>query len=151
MQQSLIVVKGLRATRRDHTDLSSLRDALGIALDQRAFGPGRLLVAFAKPNGRFLGLAHTVRTAPPEEALDACIRYARDALIGRRPACAVAYHDESVADGDPPADIADRFARAQAVAAARDVHLVDWLACDDLLFRSFTLALHPGSEWWDGA
>ena len=59
-----------------------------------------------------------------------------------------AFCDESVSDGPPPDDLTERFERACVTAAEYGVHLVDWIACDDQLFRSSRLALYPGREWW---
>ena len=141
MPDHLVLVEGLVPSRRDRTNLRD--DAWSFALDQRAFGPRKLLVAFANRNGRFRGLAYTDRTDPPELALRGCIQH-----LGRGAAAAVAYCDEPVVDGPPPDDLAERFARASATAAELGVHLVDWIACDDQLFRSTRLALHPEREWW---
>lgn len=142
MESTLIVVEGFRAGRRDTTDVR--KEAWSFALDQRAFGPRRLLVAFADRHGRFRSLAHTARTSPAELALGPCIEY-----LGRGAAAAVAFCDEPLVFGPPPADLAARFASARSIAAANGVHLVDWFACDDLLFRSSRMALEPDSEWWD--
>jgi hypothetical protein len=71
MKKPLIVVNGYVATDRDHPNLRELTGAVSFALDQRAFGRRRLLVAFADRAGRFRALAHTRRTDPPEAALPA--------------------------------------------------------------------------------
>jgi hypothetical protein len=142
MDSSLIVVEGYVATDADDTDLRE--EAWSFALDQRAFGPRRLLVAFADASGRFRSLAHARRTAPPEAALAPCIEHS-----GRGATAAVAFCDETVVDGPPPADLALRFALARSIAASYGVHLVDWFACDDHMFRSSRLALDPTGEWWD--
>lgn len=141
MHDRLVLVEGLVPTRGDRTNLRD--EAWSFALDQRAFGPRKLLVAFADRNGRFRGLAYTDRSDPPEDALGCCVEH-----LGRGAAAAVAYCDEPVVDGPPPDDLAERFARASAVTAELGVHLVDWIACDDQFFRSTRLALHPGREWW---
>src|SRR5437899_458509 len=62
------VVDGCVPTSRDNTN--TREEALSFALDQRAFGPRRLVVAFSDRNGRFRGLAYAPRTDPPEHALD---------------------------------------------------------------------------------
>jgi hypothetical protein len=142
MESPPIVVDGWRAGCRDTTNLRE--EAWSFALDQRAFGPRRLLVAFSDRRGRFRGLAHTARTSPAELALGPCIRHA-----GRGAAAAVAFCDEPLVLGPPPPDLAARFASARSIAAAHGVHLVDWFACDDDLFRSTRIALDPDSEWWD--
>ena len=141
-----VVVEGLVASDRDETDLSSLRDVMTLALDQRAFGPRRLLVAFADSDGRLRGIAHARRTEPIEVALRCCLEY-----MGRGAAAAVAFNDERVGNGPPPDDLADRFWVWRAMAAARGVHLVDWIACDDQLFRltRSALGLLSGDDWWD--
>lgn len=142
MSDHLIVVEAFVPTRRDHTNLRD--DAWSFALDQRAFGPRRLVVAFANRTGRFRGLAHTERTDPPDLALRACLH-----RLGRGAAAAVAYSDEPVTDGPPPDDLGERFRVASDLCAMVGVHLVDWIACDDQHFRSTRLALHPGEGWWD--
>ena len=58
------------------------------------------------------------------------------AHVGRGAAAAVAFCDEPVTEGPPPTDLAERFALARSIAAFHGVHLVDWFACDDQLFRS---------------
>ncbi|MGH9139400.1 MAG: hypothetical protein ACRD0G_20505 [Acidimicrobiales bacterium] len=142
MEDSVIVVDGYVANEADDTDLRE--EAWSFALDQRAFGPRRLLVAFADPLGRFLALAHCRRTDPPETALGPCIEH-----VGRGAAVAVAFCDEPVVAGPPPADLGARFAQARSITAEYGVHLVDWFACDDEMFRSSRLALDPDAEWWD--
>jgi hypothetical protein len=142
MESKLIVVDGYVATAKDKTNLR--KDAWSIALDQRAFGPRHLLVAFANERGRFVGLAHTPQTTPMEAALGPCIKH-----LGQGAAAAVAYSDEPVREGPPPPDLARRFAMARSIAASNGIHLVDWIACDDQMFRSTRFALHPDEEWWD--
>lgn len=142
MSTRLIVVDGYSATELNETNLRE--DCWSYALDQRAFGPRRLLVAFAQRDGRVLSLAHTRRIDPPEAALGACIQH-----IGRGAAAAVAYCDESVEEGPPPPEVATRFALARSIAASYGIHLVDWIACDDQLFRSSRLAFEPDCDWWD--
>lgn len=142
MDDRPIVVEAVVPTRQDRTNLR--QDAWSIALDQRAFGPRRLVVAFASRTGRFRGLAHTERTEPPELALACCLD-----RMGRGASAAIAFCDESVADGVQPDDLAERFERAASTAHEYGVHLVDWISCDDQSFRSARLALHPDEEWWD--
>jgi hypothetical protein len=142
MHPSQIIVDGYVSTEADNTDLRE--EALAFALDQRAFGPRRLLVAFADPFGKFLALAHTARTEPIELALACCLQ-----SLGQGKAAAVAFCDEPVTQGPPPANLAERFASARALCSEYGVHLVDWFCCDDDLFRSARLALEPGAEWWD--
>lgn len=141
MESSLIVVDGCIATKDDDTNLRD--DAWSLALDQRAFGPRRLLVAFAEADGRLRSIAHAPRTDPPELALSPCIQH-----CGIGAAAAIAYCDEPVSFGPPPPDLADRFGHARSVAAALGIHLVDWIACDDHVFRSSRMALHPDEPWW---
>jgi hypothetical protein len=138
----IIIVEGLVATDLDDTDLRN--EHWSLALDQRAFGPRRLLVAFADRVGRLRSLAHTPRSNPPELGLAYCIDH-----MGRDAAAAVAYCDEPVSWGPPPPDLGLRFALARAIAAEQGVHLVDWIACDDDKFRSTRLAIDGGTEWWD--
>jgi hypothetical protein len=138
-----LVVECLVATPADSTDLRSM--CWSFALDQRAFGPRRLVVAFAHEAGRFLGLAHTDRTDPPAQALAACIEG-----YGASDVAAVAFCDEPVVEGPPPPGLTERFAEARAVASSSGVRLVDWISCDDQLFRSARLALFPGVPYWEG-
>lgn len=138
----LTVVEGFRCTRPDF-DLATV-DAWSIALDQRAFGPRRLLVVTATADGRMLGLAHCEQTDPPEMALRCCLRTLDDGA-----AAAVAYSDERVDAAPPPPGWATRFATARRAAAECGVHLVDWLQCDDILCRSMRFALEEVDEWWD--
>lgn len=136
-----IVVDGYIPTALDDTNLRE--ELWDFALDQRSFGPRRLVVAFADADGTFRGLSHARRPLVPEDALDACIQH-----VGLGSAAAVAYCDEAVSDGLPPDDVQQRFGRARSIARSRGVHLVDWIACDDGLFRSFRLAVEPEGEYW---
>ncbi len=142
MGDSFIVVEGYLATPADDSNLRD--DVWSFALDQRAFGPRRLVVVFADRSGRVRTIAHARRTDPPEDALDACIQH-----LGRGAAAAVAFCDEPVDDGPPSPRIAIDFALRRSVAGGYGVHLVDWIACDDQLFRSSRLAAAPAGEWWD--
>ncbi len=142
VEHELIVVSGCVAT--DTNDTNIREKAWSFALDQRAFGPRRLLVAFADADGRFRALAYCRRSVPPEDGLEPCIKH-----VGSGAAAAVAFCDEPVSSGPPPPDLADRFSRAQSIAASHGIHLVDWFACDDDLFRSARLTLEPDGEWWD--
>src|SRR4051812_42627157 len=92
MENGLIVVEGYRATAADDTNLRE--EFLGFALDQRAFGPRQLVVAFAERDGRFLGLSYAARTTPPELALGPCIQH-----VGLGAAAAIAFCDEPVVQG----------------------------------------------------
>jgi hypothetical protein len=141
VKSNLIVVDGYVATAKDRTNLR--KDMWSFAIDQRAFGPRRLVVAFADQRGRFLGLAHTRRTTPPEAALEPCIKH-----LGEGAATAVAYCDERVTNGPPPPEVITRFATARSIAASHGIHLVDWIACDDDLFRSARVASDPRDTGW---
>ncbi|HVF13562.1 MAG TPA: hypothetical protein VM942_03125 [Acidimicrobiales bacterium] len=142
MDDTQIVVEGYLATPSDDTDLRE--QVWSFALDQRAFGPRRLLVAFTTPSGRLVSLAHTRRTDPPEDALAACIGF-----LGAGAAAAVAFCDERVVDGPPPPTLPLRMALARSIAAGYGIHLVDWISCDDSFIRSTRLTLDPHGEWWD--
>ncbi len=142
MDSKLVVVEGYVATEKDKTDLR--KDAWSFALDQRAFGPRRLVVAFANRRGRLLSVAHSPRLEPAEAALGVCIQH-----LGRGARAAVAFCDERVREGPPPPELGARFASARSIAGSYGIHLVDWIACDDQQFRSSRLALQPGSDWWD--
>lgn len=137
-----IVVSGFRAAAGADMDLRA--DVWAFALDQRAFGPRRLVVVFADASGRATGLAHAPRPHLPELALGPCIAH-----VGLGAAAAVAFCDEPVVEGPIPVYNTLRFHWARAIAADAGVHLVDWIACDDQLFRSTRLALDPDAEWWD--
>jgi hypothetical protein len=142
MDDSLIVVEGYVVTPADDTDLR--RDVWSFALDQRAFGPRRLVVAFTNRSGRLLSLAHARRTDPPEAALEACIQH-----LGQGAAAAVAFCDEPVADGPAPVSLLVRYTWAGLTAERYGIHLVDWISCDDTLMRSTRLSIDPRGEWWN--
>ncbi len=141
----LIIVDGYVVA--DGVEPIDLRDeAWSLALDQRCFGPGRLLVAFGDCDGNMTALAHTRCRPTPELAFTACIRH-----LGEGAAAAVTLNDEQVTSGPPCSDLAHRYAIYQDIAAAHGIRLVDWIACDPAgeLFRSTQLALHPADPWWD--
>lgn len=139
-----LIVDGYVPTKDDATNLRE--DAWSLALDQRALGPRQLIVAFADADGSFRGLAYTDRTDPPDAAFKACVDF-----LGAGAAAAIAYCDEPVAHGEPPDGFMLRFARMREVAANRGVRLIDWIACDDELFRSSSLSLGGNTAWWDVA
>lgn len=141
-----ILVNRVMPTRHDTTNLRDC--AVTFALDQRAFGPRRVLVAVADRRGRFRGLAHIERPDPPELALVPCLE-SLGRTIRRGAVAAVVYCDEPVTEGPPPPGLADRFAACRSVAAFYGAYLVDWFSCDDQLFRSNRLALEPDGDWWD--
>jgi len=74
----------------DHLDLCG-NDLWALALDQRAFGPGQLIVVTARPDGAVVGLAHCHQTDPPDFALTCCLDTLDDGA-----ATAVAYSNEPV-------------------------------------------------------
>ncbi len=137
---STTIVEGYRYTG-DDLDLSG-PDFWGFALDQRAFGPRRLVVVTARSDGAVLGLAHCERTEPPELALKCCLAALGDGDI------AVAYSDEPVS-ADPPIGLRDRLDTARVAARELGVHLVDWIMCDDLQMRSMHITQEGSSHWWD--
>jgi hypothetical protein len=118
-----------------------------LALDQRAFGPRRVLVACADRDGTLLELAHSERTDPPELAFGLCLRTADPATVA-----AVAYCDEPVDVDASEAELdatIDRYLEARRFAADHlGVHLVDWIACDDQVMRSFRLLYEPDADLW---
>jgi hypothetical protein len=151
MQDTQIVVEEFAAT--DDCPLNLREEPWSFALDQRAFGPRRLIVAFADRSGRLVRMACTDRTDPPELALGRCLDFSAQGA-----AAAVAYCDEALAWGPQPDEVVDRFELARSIAASYGVHLIDWIACDDQLFRSSRIAAkalgNGGSatdpdEWWD--
>lgn len=117
------------------------------ALDQRAFGPRRVLVALTDRRGLLLELAHANRTDPHEIAFGLCLRESTTGAVA-----AVAYCDEPVATSSSPGHIdrlAHRFTDARLLAGHFGFHLVDWIACDDQLYRSARLTLDGDAELWD--
>lgn len=144
MPDDVIVVERLVAAE---PDIDMRECAWEFALDQRAFGPRRVLVALTDRSGRLLEIAHADRTDPPEFAFGLCLHErSSDATV------ALAYCDEPVDMQSSPehlADLARRLADARWMAQRAGVHLVDWFACDDQAFRSFRFASEPDSEWWD--
>lgn len=85
---STIIVEAHRYTG-DDLNLSGA-DLWGLALDQRAFGPGQLLVVTARHDGAVVGLAHCQLTEPPEFALTCCLETLDNGAV------AVAHSDELV-------------------------------------------------------
>lgn len=143
----VLVVDGYVPTER--SSLDNLRDNVwSFALDQRAFGPRKIIVVFADSDGEFRGLAFTDRTDPLELGFDACLQY-----LGAGAAAAIAFCDQPVTEGPPPREFVELFARAQTIASSYGVHLVDWIACDDDKMRSNRTPPGPpgqlGDEWWD--
>lgn len=132
----------------EESQLDNLREQVwSFALDQRAFGPRKLLVAFADHQGRFRGLAYTDRTDPLELGFEACLAY-----MGSCADAAIAFCDEPVTDGPPPQDFVDLFERACLIAADYGIRLVDWIACDDDTMRSNRTPIERDQlddEWWD--
>ena len=144
MNAQTIIVERYRYSG-DDVDLSSIADAWSFALDQRAFGRGRLLVAHAERSGRLLDLAHCLMPDPPEAALVPCL----DLLGAERASAVVIYTDERVRDESVGPDRALRFFRARALASDLGVHLIDWIVCDRTRFLSLKFALIDGATWWD--
>ncbi|MCU4185894.1 hypothetical protein K6U06_16105 [Acidiferrimicrobium sp. IK] len=145
MRDPQITVDGYQVGDRSRLDMHDC--VWSLALDQRAFGPRRLIVCCTDRDGRVLGMAHTGRTDPPELALGPCLAH-----IGAGASAAVAFCDELLSVGPPPPDLGPRFAAARAIAHHHGIHLVDWIACDDRLLRSARFALQPDTEaegWWD--
>lgn len=151
-EEDLIVVGGVAPNPAfEHELLPDM--VVGFALDQRAFGPRQLMVAFAAYDGRFLALLHARRTDPVDRALEACLQHF-DALGrgGETHAAAVALCDEPVTDGPAPPRFLSTFERARTTARRHGVHLVDWIGCDDELIRfarGSAFAHEAETEWWD--
>ncbi len=114
-----------------------------VARDQRAFGPRKLVVVFAEMDGNVISIAHTDRLDPPEAGIVPCI-----ARLGCDASIAMAFCDEEVVAGPPPHDLRERFGYAYDAASRWGVHLLDWVACDDLLFRSTRAVLFPDEDEW---
>ncbi len=138
---SITIVEGYHVTD-GRLDLSGT-DFWGIALDQRAVGPGRLVVVTADPDGTVIGLAHCRRGEMPELALQYCL-----AVLDDGAAAAVAYSDEPVS-ADPPIGLCDRLDTARVAAGEFGVHLVDWVMCDDTRIRSMRLTVEGFDHWWE--
>jgi hypothetical protein len=149
MESDTIVVELVVTT--DPTGLSLRNDAWPLALDQQAFGPGRLLVATADRAGNLLAIAHTTTTDPPHLGLACCLEHTfRNGIV---PEAAVVFNDEPVEWGPPPAELRFRFVTAREQCAQFGVHLVDWFCCDaaNELIRSCRSAFEPESDWWGAA
>jgi hypothetical protein len=149
MEPDTIIVELVVA--QDPTELSLRKDAWSLALDQQAFGPGRLLVATGDRAGNLLAIAHTTKTDPPHLGLACCLEHTfRSGIV---PEAAVVFNDEPVQWGPPPAELRFRFVTAREQSAQFGVHLVDWFCCDAVneLIRSARIAFDPDSEWWDAA
>ncbi len=140
------------AAHGEPSPLDNLRTGVwAFALDQRAFGPRKIVVAFADDDGSFRGLAYTDRTDPPEMGFAACLSY-----LGEGAAAAVAFCDQPVPDGEQPPGLAELFDRARLVAAGHGIHLVDWITCDDDRIHSNRVppfregdAEAAAAGWWD--
>lgn len=146
MSETFILVDGVVPVER--SELDDVRSTVwSYALDQRAFGPRKLMVAFTDANGQLRVLAHANRTSRPLNSFEACLAH-----LGGGAAAAVAFCDERVADGPPSKEFLARFDQARALARRYGVHLVDWVACDDDRFRAArltTLSVHEQPDWWD--
>lgn len=143
MRSRFIVVDGV-VPAEGHVDNIRGSRIWEFALDQRVFGPRKLMVVLAEADGTFLGLMYTERPCPLEAGIIPCIKH-----LGRPAAAAVILNDERVTSGPPEPEIAARFHRAKSLCASLGVHLVDWICCDDDLFRSSKLSLAAVDEWWD--
>lgn len=121
------------------------------ALDQRCFGPRQLVVVTARTDGGLLGLAHCQQSGSHEVDLKCCLGALDDGA-----AAVVAYSDEPVCL-EPTPDLRQRFDTARRTANKFGVHLVDWIMCDDINFRSMKISLEDPQEdsgrdaddWWD--
>ena len=143
MAEDLVVVEGVVPARGFKTNVRD--EVWSYALDQRAWGPRRLTVAFADRRGTFRAMANCRRTEPFTIGLAACIAH-----LGRGAAAAVALNDEEVRPGPVDLDaLRTRFELARSVCAAAGIHLVDWIGCDDDNFRSTRMAIDHEGEWWD--
>jgi hypothetical protein len=149
MESDTIIVELVVA--QDPSELSLRHEAWSLALDQQAFGPGRLLVATADRAGNLLAIAHTSTTDPPHLGLACCLEHTfRNGIV---PEAAVVFNDEPVQWGPPPAELKFRFTTSRELCAQFGVHLVDWFCCDAVseIIRSARIAFEPGSEWWGAA
>ncbi len=129
----------------DSTALNVRDDIWSFAMDQRAFGPRMLLVAFADADGTFRGLAYAKRREPIDLVFEACLRH-----LGKGAAAAVGFLDERVVAGPIAAWSTARFERLHAAAAAHGITLVDWISCDDEYLRATRAGdSGPADTWWN--
>lgn len=149
---NVIIVDALEPNPEfDHDPLPE--QIVGIALDQRAFGPRQLMVAFAAYDGRFVAMTWARRTDPIDAALEACLCHF-DAIGrgGEAVAAAVVLCDQPVEDGPASPEFLATFELARTLARAHRIHVVDWIACDDDRFRGARLrSIRPATDpdWWD--
>lgn len=144
--ERVIVVEGFAPIDPGSPENLNLRtDVMSVALDQRVFGPRKLLVYFTTADGWMLSVAITDRVEPIDDAFQACLIH-----LGGGATAAVAYLDEPVGSGPASKQSVERFARLQQVAASHGITLVDWISCDDDTYRSARLSdpLSPDEEWW---
>lgn len=142
MPSDLIVVEAFRPAPGERLDLR--KEALSFALDQRAFGPRKLIVAFARRSGRMTAFAYTDRTEPPHLGLTACCDH-----VGRGADIAIAFSDETVGDEQVDDELHERFVAAKNACRAYGIRLYDWICCDDTLFRSLRVACDPHAQIGD--
>lgn len=146
MPNELIVVEGVVPVAE--SELDNVRAKVwSYALDQRAFGPRKLLVAFTDAVGQLLVLGYANRVGDGLVSLEACLDY-----LGGGATAAVAFCDEPVSSGAPSPAQLGRFDQARTLARSYGVHLVDWFACDDESFlplRLRTLVMDDQPDWWD--
>jgi hypothetical protein len=148
MDRTTVVVDALMA--RDKHDVSLRDDAWSIALDQQAFGPGRILLAAADHAGDLLAIIHTRTTDPPDLGLAYCLEHLLGLALTPAAAAAVVFTNERVGFGPPPPDLEFHFRAAREMVKVFGLHLVDWFACDRRgeLIRSTRMAIDPDSDWW---
>lgn len=144
---ALFVVECLRSTDEDDTNL--IRDHMSFLLDQRAFGPRRLLIFFTDERADMHYLTH----CPRHDDLLVAVMCSIDTVMHGNPhaqqhvRAAVVFNDEPVSE-DIPGNLAQRFEAVSAVFAAHGITLVDWWMCDDQLFRSMRFSVDPNQPWW---
>lgn len=115
-----------------------------IALEQRAFGPSRLLVVFTDRDGIVLRLCHTPKTDPPQLGLAWCLR-----LVPEGAAAVLVYSDEAAICGPPEPELCERIESAKVLCREHGLHLVDWMLCDLASFSGSRYAVEGGCRWWD--
>ncbi|MEW6472422.1 MAG: hypothetical protein AB1679_09125 [Actinomycetota bacterium] len=147
MEPDTIVVELVVAV--EPNAMSLREDAWSMAMDQRVFGPGRVLVGAADRTGALLGIAYTRTTDPLDLALACCLEHLFNSAVV--PQAAIVFNDEPVRMAPPPPDLGPRFEALRQTAAAFGVHLVDWFGCDgdSELIRSTRIAVGMDGEWWD--
>lgn len=131
-----VVIDSYFAVEDCDVSLYCAEDVWSLALDQRAFGPRQLIIAFGDADGRMVGVTHTPREDPPELTFGFCVEH----FLQRADAdVAMAFCDEPVTATEITPRVLARWSLAREIADDHGVELLDWIACDDHEFRSARL------------